>query len=170
MSDSYICACCGQQHEGTAISFASDYPDNYAKMSDDERDTRAVISSDQCIIDGNEFWLRGCLEIPIHDQDNPFIWGVWANLYPEDFDVITDHWETEGREKLIGPFKGRLGNSLSLYTETANLKLTIQIRPAGTRPLFVIDDQEHPLWREQIEGISLDKAREYSCLLMKMAA
>jgi len=168
MSDSYICACCGKEHFETPFSFAADYPDNYANMPREERDARAIISSDQCVIDDKEFWLRGCLEIPIHGQEEPFLWGVWANLRQEDFDLITEHWETVGRENMIGPFKGRLGNSLSLYPETANLRLTLQIRPFGLRPLFVVDDQDHPIYQEQTEGISLEKAREYSCLLMRM--
>jgi len=134
-------------------------------MASDERDNRAVISSDQCIIDDNEFWIRGCLEIPIRDTDEIFIWGLWANLFEEDFDTIHDHWETPNRENLIGPFKGRLGNKLSLYPQTANLKLTIQIQPLGTRPLIFIDE-DHPLKSEQEEGISLETARRYSCMLM----
>jgi hypothetical protein len=134
-------------------------------MTAEERDTRAAISSDQCIIDGREFWIRGCLEIPIIDTDEIFMWGLWANLYEEDFDTIHDHWETTNRENLIGPFKARLGNKLSLYPETANLKLTVQIQPLGTRPLFFIDE-DHPLKTEQTNGITLEVARRYSCLLM----
>ena len=168
MSESYICSCCGLEHAGSPLSFAADFPDNYANMSADEREARAVISSDQCIIDTTEFWIRGCLEIPIHGQDEPFVWGLWANLWEVDFDTIDDHWETQDREKLIGPFKGRLGNPLSLYPQTTNTILTVQIRPVGTRPLFFIDDEDHPLYFEQKDGISLETARRYSCLLMKM--
>jgi len=164
-ANAWTCSCCGQVHTTVPFSFAADFPDNYANMASDERDNRAVISSDQCIIDDNEFWIRGCLEIPIRDTDEIFIWGLWANLFEEDFDTIHDHWETPNRENLIGPFKGRLGNKLSLYPQTANLKLTIQIQPLGTRPLIFIDE-DHPLKSEQEEGISLETARRYSCMLM----
>jgi hypothetical protein len=147
------------------FSFAAAFPDNYANMTAEERDDRASISSDQCIIDGSEFWIRGCLEIPIRDTGEIFIWGLWANLLEEDFDTIHDHWETTNREKMIGPFKGRLGNKVALYPQTANLKLTLQIQPLGTRPLIFIDE-DHPLKSEQEEGISLETARRYSCTLM----
>jgi hypothetical protein len=170
MSESYLCSCCGLEHSGTPFSFAADFPDNYANMSPAERDTRATIASDQCIIDGKEFWLRGCLEIPIHELSEPFLWGVWANVLESDFDDISANWETEGREHTSGPYKGRLGNSLSLYAQTANLKLRILVRPVGERPLFFIEEPEHSLAREQTQGISLDAARQYSCLLMRMNA
>jgi len=168
MSESYVCSCCGLEHAGVPFSFAADFPDNYAKMSADEREARAIIGSDQCIIDGKEFWIRGCLEIPIHGQEEPFLWGLWASLWEEDYDTISDHWETPGREELIGPFKGRLGNLLSPYEQTANLKLRIVIRRVGERPLFLVEEPEHLLAREQTENISLDTARRYSCLLMRM--
>jgi hypothetical protein len=165
-ANSWTCSCCGQTHSTMPFSFAADFPDNYANMTADERDSRTVISSDQCVIDGSEFWIRGCLEIPIRDTGEIFMWGLWASLFEEDFDMIDNHWDTPNRENLIGPFKGRLGNKLSLYPQTANLKLTVQIEPLGTRPLFFIDES-HPLQIEQEKGISLNTARKYSCLLMK---
>jgi len=61
---SWVCETCGQSHADLPFSFAADYPDNYANMSLDQRDLRAVIGSDQCIIDQAQFYIRGCLEIP----------------------------------------------------------------------------------------------------------
>jgi hypothetical protein len=165
MPDTWTCSRCGQIHMNVPFSFAADFPDNYANMSADERNNRAHISSDQCIIDESEFWIRGCLEIPILGQEEPFIWGLWANLFEEDFDIISDHWETSNRENLIGPFNGRLGNSLSLYTNTGNLKLAIKIQPLGSRPLFFVSEP-HPLATEQEHGISIETARSYACKLM----
>ena len=93
------------------MSFAADVPDMYANMKGDERDTRATIGSDQCIIDQKWFFLRGCIEIPIVGRNEPFLWGVWASVREEVFDEISDCWEQQDRENLHGPFKGRLGNS-----------------------------------------------------------
>jgi hypothetical protein len=64
--DSYICVTCGQSHEGLPFSFAADLPDSCANLPNDERESRAVIGTDQCIIDEQQFFLRGCLEIPNH--------------------------------------------------------------------------------------------------------
>jgi hypothetical protein len=167
--DSYICACCGKKHSGIPPSFAADFPDPYANLSREERDTRTVVGSDQCIIDQEQFYIRGCIELPVLDTDGVFLWGVWARVHEEDFDEISDHWESEGREKKIGPYKGRLANSLSIYPETFNMKLEIQIEPVGTRPRFRLAELEHLLTVEQRTGLTLEKAREYACLLLRMA-
>ena len=37
----------------------------YANLDRNARELRAIASSDQCIIDQEEFYIRGCLEIPI---------------------------------------------------------------------------------------------------------
>jgi len=161
------CRTCGEEHDGTPLSFAADFPDNYARLSAGDRDLRALISSDQCIIDEKEYYIRGCLEIPLHDGDGVFLWGLWVNLWQEDFDLISDTWEMDGRENGIGPFKGRLANSVREYPfETANLKLTVQLEPRGTRPLFFIDEPDHPFALMQQNGISLDEAHELASRIM----
>src|SRR5262249_55942267 len=150
----FVCRTCGQSHEGAPLSFAADFPDMYANMSESDRGARAVISSDQCIIDEAFFFIRGCLEIPLLDSSEVFIWGLWALVNEEVFNEISKSWEEEGREKHRGPFKARLANSLSVYPETLNLKLRIVIQPVGTRPLFVLQEEPHPLATAQQNGIS----------------
>jgi hypothetical protein len=95
---------------------------------------------------------------------------VWARVHEKDFDQIQEFWEREGRESVIGPFKGRLANSLSVYPETLNMKLEIRIQPAGQRSLFFLEEGEHPLAIEQRLGIDMAKAREYVCILMRKAS
>jgi len=160
MIESYKCLTCGKVHAELPMSFAADFPDMYAKMSRDERDTRAVIGSDQCIIDQRWFFIRGCLEIPVVGSGEPFLWGVWVSIREEVFDQIEDCWELEEREQSRGPFKGRLANSLAEYPETLILKTKILVQPVGTRPLFVIEESEHPLAIEQALGISRARAWE----------
>lgn len=111
------------------MSFAAEFPDQFANMTRDERDARAVIGLDQCIIDRHSPFIRGCLDIPIVGSNEVFLWGFWASVREEVFDEISECWQTVGREKLKGPFKGRLGNSLSVYAPTLNLKVKIVIQP-----------------------------------------
>lgn len=166
---SYVCSGCGKEHAELPLSFAADYPDNYARLSRNDREARCIIGSDQCIIDQAQFYIRGCLEIPIQNTTQVFLWGLWASIWERDFDEISDRWQSRGRENSTGPYKGRLANSLSIYAPTANLRLTIHVQPVGQRPLFAIDDLEHPLSLEQKNGITIGKAREYACLLQRMA-
>jgi hypothetical protein len=166
LAGSYVCALCGKSHDGLPLSFAAEYPDMYANMDRDQRDVRCVHGSDQCIIDQEWFFIRGCLEIPIIKSGDIFLWGLWVVVREEVFDEISACWELAGREKLRGPFKGRLGNSLSVYQETLNLKVQILIRPVGERPLLVIEEDDHPLAAEQRFGITRERAWELAALLL----
>jgi len=89
---SYVCSRWGKEHAGLPFSFAADFPDPFANLSHDQREARAHISSDQCIIDQEQFYLRGCLEIPIQGTDQVFLWGLWARIWEQDFDEIENHW------------------------------------------------------------------------------
>lgn len=166
MSESLKCTTCGKVHQNLPRSFAADSPDMYASMNREERDVRAIIGSDQCVVDRQWFFIRGCLEIPVIGSAEPFLWGLWASVREEVFDEISESWEETGREKIRGPFKGRLANSLSLYAETLNLKIKILIQPVATRPLFIIEQLEHPLAIEQQAGISEERTREMASLLL----
>jgi hypothetical protein len=166
MIENYKCATCGQVHGGLPMSFAAEFPDLYANMSREQRDARAVIGSDQCIIDQEWFFVRGCLEIPIIGSDEVFLWGLWASVREEVFDEISECWELVGREKSRGPFKGRLGNSLAEYPETLNLKLRIALQPLGARPVRVIEEADHLLAIEQSSGITYDRALAMAALLL----
>jgi hypothetical protein len=166
---SFQCSSCEQEHAGLPLSFAADYPDPYANLTTEARELRGAISSDQCIIDQQEFYIRGCLEVPILGTGEIFMWGLWARISETDFDEISDHWESEGRETIIGPYKGRLANALSIYTDTLNQRIEVRISPVGTRPLFFLEDAGSALYSEQRSGLSPQQAAEYACLLMRMA-
>lgn len=166
MTKNYQCATCGKVHEGLPMSFAADSPDMYANMDRDRRDARCVRGSDQYIIDHKWFFIRGCFEIPIIGSEDVFLWGLWASVREDVFDDIEDCWELAGREKCRGPFKGRLANSLAEYPETLNLKIGILLQPVGTRPLFVVEESDHPLAVEQASGISRNRALLLSSLAL----
>jgi hypothetical protein len=165
---SWRCSTCGETHEDVPLSFAAGFPDNYANLTADAREERCLISSDQCVIDENQYYIRGCLEIPIQGTDEIFLWGVWALLSAEDFLEISECWEETGREDTHGPFKGRLGNALQQYykPDAFNLKLTLKLRPVGNRPLFLVEERDHPLAVAQKQGMSRDEVNALVSLLM----
>jgi hypothetical protein len=165
-SESFVCRTCGKTHAGLPISFAADFPDPYANLSADQREARAVIGSDQCILDSELFFIRGLVEIPIVDSNELFLWGVWATVFEDVFEQLSESWTTVGREAKFGPFKGRLANSLSIYPATLNLKLEIRLRPVGQRPIFIIEDADHLLAIQQRDGITKHEVSEMASMLM----
>jgi hypothetical protein len=78
--DGYFCATCKQFHAGLPTSYAADSPDNYARLKEFEREQRAILSSDQCVIDEEKYFLRGLVELPIIGFKDVFLWGVWASI------------------------------------------------------------------------------------------
>jgi hypothetical protein len=164
--DGFKCTICQKFHAVEPTSHQSNSPDNYSAIRPAERDVRAVLGTDQCVIDNEQYFLRGVIEIPIIGLDEVFLWGAWARVWQKDYEEMSDFWETPGREKTIGPYKGRLNNNVPTYEpETFNLKCTLKIRPVGTRPLFVIEEPEHPLAIDQTQSISMDRVRRIASIV-----
>jgi hypothetical protein len=165
MSQSYQCKTCGKWRDELPMSFGADAPYWYEVIAPEERSRRAELGSDQCIIDNQHYFVRGCLQIPILDGVGPFIWGVWVSLSEKSFERMRQLWETPGREG-EPPYFGWFSTSLPSYPETLNLKTTLHTRPVGQRPLIELEPTDHPLAVEQREGITMARVREIAEIVL----
>ena len=86
----FECASCGTLHEGIP-SFGWDFPAQYLAVPDGERARRVVLSDDACVIDDEWFFIRGCLEIPVHGYQEPLNYGVWLSLSRDSFTPLFGH-------------------------------------------------------------------------------
>ncbi|MEO6924127.1 MAG: DUF2199 domain-containing protein, partial [Bryocella sp.] len=109
----FVCRVCGEQHP-LSFAFRADSPQAVLVVPEAERAERVVLSPFQCIVDHQNFYLRGRLLIPVHGYDQPFVRGVWAEVSPKNFVRSHEMWNTPGREK-EPVFPGYLNNDLSLY-------------------------------------------------------
>jgi hypothetical protein len=164
MSTTYSCKTCGEEHAGPPLVYGPDAPAPYAALSDQERKTRAELSSDQCVIQSEEgedlYFLRGRLEIPIQGSDDVFAWLVWVSLSEKSFLRASELWNQEGRES-EPPMFGWLCTLLPCYeVETTSLKTHVHTRPVGQRPFIEVEPTQHPLAIEQREGISRERLIE----------
>lgn len=159
MTDGFICHVCGQRHPELPMDFGADAPMPYYSIPQDEREARCDLAPDLCLIDAKEFFIRGCLEIPVVDGPRPFVWGVWASLSEKSFKRLSEIWEVPGREA-EPPFFGWLCTSLPLYPETLSLKTHVHTRPLGQRPFVELEPTDHPLAVEQRTGITMERVRE----------
>ncbi len=165
MTDGFICHVCGRHHAELPMDFGADAPSAYYAIPADELEARCELTADLCVIDANEFFIRGCLEIPVVDGSRPFVWGVWTSLSERSFTRLGEIWERPGRES-EPPFFGWLCTSLPLYPETLLLKTQIHTRPVGQRPYVELEPTDHPLAVEQRSGITMDRVREIVGQLM----
>ena len=151
-------------------TFGAVAPLSYYAISEAERESRCDLGSDDCVIDEKYFFVRGCLEIPVHGYSDPFVWGVWASLSEENFREWSRVFGNDRRSH-IGPFFGWLDAWLKPYPETMNLKTMVHLRDNGLRPYIELESTGHPLSTEQRDGISADRVAEiYSIMVHEHAA
>jgi len=88
----------GEWHDELPFAYGSDAPDYCRQIPENERDRRALLSSDQCVVDGEFFFVRANIEPPVIDADDNFQWGVWVSSSEDSFDRMNELWEAPGRE------------------------------------------------------------------------
>ncbi len=158
MEFEFKCATCGETHKGMP-TFGSDKPLSYYKVPEKERESRCDCGTDDCVIDENSFFIRGCIEIPVIDEEEPFVWGVWVSLSKESFEKWLGCFE-ENKRSHVGPFFGWLNAWLKPYPDTINIKTQVHLRNDGIRPYIELEPTEHPLAVEQRNGISKERVAE----------
>lgn len=160
------CGTCGEVHDELPLSYGPDEPDAWLDIPERERGERTELSSDQCVIDGEHFFLRGRIEIPIHGSDEPFAWLIWTTLSETNFLRASELWTTPGRET-EPPYFGWLNTELGMVygASTINLQTFVHTRPVGQRPFVEVLEANHPLRHEQREGISWARVQEIAEIL-----
>jgi hypothetical protein len=152
----YRCSTCGKLHDDLP-DMGADKPDQWWAVPEEERAARIKLTPDTCEIDDEHFFIRGVIEIPIHDQADRFGFGVWVSQKRENFFTYLMNPDTSE----IGPFFGWLCTRIGYYQEdTSLLKTMAHFRGEGLRPIIELEPTDHPLAVDQREGISLNKAWE----------
>ena len=125
----------------------------------EEFDERVDENADQCIVDGEHYFVRGHIVLPVIDSEEVFVWSVWVSLSEESFSHMSENWESEGRES-CEPYFGWLSTSLPCYPDTLHLRTSVQSQVVGQVPLISLEPTGHPLSLEQQSGITMDRVHE----------
>jgi hypothetical protein len=131
---SFKCSCCGKIHEGSP-SYGFRAPDPFLE----------------------HFFIRACIEVPIHGVSEPFLWGVWVSLSQKNFDRYV---ATYDQPDPSDSYFGWLCNQLPYYERTHSLKTSVHPREGGSRPSVILERTGHPLSVDFHEGISVARAQE----------
>ncbi|MEW1550380.1 DUF2199 domain-containing protein [Streptomyces tsukubensis] len=163
----FICSCCDSQHPELPMHYSTTAP--YVWDESLSGRTDSFLSSDQCVIQAQYYFVKGLVEIPVIGSDDVFSWAVWVSLSRGKFARAANRWDTPGREA-EEPYFGWLSTDLSLYSpNTINLKTHVHTRPVGQRPLIELEPTNHPLAVEQRTGITLDRVREIAAAVLHPA-
>jgi hypothetical protein len=152
------CSSCGEELTDPPLCFGAEAPWR-ALVPESEFNQRVDLTPDQCVVDEKAFFVRGHIEIPIHDHAEPLSFAVWSSLSEESFLHMSDHWDLPARAD-DPPYFGWLSSSIPAYPQTINLKLSVQSRAPGLVPLFSVEPSDHPLSIDQQRGISVRRWHE----------
>jgi hypothetical protein len=147
------------------LCFIAPEPVHALSVAPQERARRVDLATDQCVIDGEHFFVLGNLDLPIVGHDECVRWSVWSSLSRKSFERASALWTVEGREAEPPAF-GWLSSEIPGFPSTVNLKLHVHTNPVGVRPRLEVLEQDHPLYRAQVEGISWARACELSHAVM----
>lgn len=155
----FQCATCGVYHDDLPMALGAKAPKDYYDIPSAERERRTFLSSDQCVIDDERFFLLGCLDLPLVDAEGCFRWLTWVSLEEEDFDRACELWHVEGRES-EPPCTVRLQSALPYAESTMHLRATLHTQPVGDRPTLILVEADHRLYREQRDGITMARVEQ----------
>ena len=159
MSDRIVfrCRACEKVHEGLpALVFEA--PAHYFSLPEQERAERAVLDSDTCIVDGNAYYVRAILRIPIIEHTERLEWGVWGSLSEKNFERYRAAFYKSDQSKL-GPLFSWFASQLPGYSFDENLRCNLIPQDNRQRPLVEFDPTHtHPLVLDERNGITLERA------------
>jgi hypothetical protein len=161
----FVCTVCGERHDVLPIKYSVKAPQAVLAVPQEQLEERVLLTADQCVIDNQQFFLRGRILIPVHGVEAPFVWGVWAEVSPKNFLHSNEVWQIPGREQ-EPPFAAWLNNDLFLFGDTINLELKVHTQPVGERPRFTVADSNHPLAIQQRDGISIETVQDIAEMIL----
>lgn len=152
------CAACGQTHDLSDMHVGYDKPDAWYAAHPDQREERWEIDADFAVLDGERFFIRGIVPVPVHGEEE-FAWGVWAAVGQAHYRRHEAHFDDPDGDR-GPPFAGRIANQLPGYPQTLGLAVTIRPGAGNRRPSFHVDDAAHPLAAEQRDGVRVERVLE----------
>ena len=165
----WTCHRCGQEHDGLPLDWSFDSPVYW----EGPRSEGDYLAEDTCVWTDDagdmSYFVRGLLEIPIHDSEETFAYGLWSSLSERSFERFTELYDDPARTR-EPPYFGWLSNSLPGYPETLSLPLDVVTAELDLRPDLRLHPGDHPLVREQEHGIDWDRVREIAELNLHPAA
>jgi hypothetical protein len=72
----FACSCCGAWHDELPFSFHFEAPVHWYGIPEAERERRAALDGELCVIDDEHFFIHAVITLPVLDGPNDFGWGV----------------------------------------------------------------------------------------------
>jgi|SRR5579862_1312315 len=161
------CGSCEEWHSGPCLDFGYSSP-YYWKNNNDQVDystspneglAKTFLTTDFCAIDGEYFFVRGLIELPIVGTGEHLRWGVWGSLSRQNFETLF-RMDDDPKRVELPPMFSWLSSHVAEYPETLSLKMYAHIQKPGSRPHFELEETDHPLSQEYHHGITVGRVKE----------
>jgi hypothetical protein len=159
MDYAWTCSCCGKSFATLPLAYGFVAPPNWLGLPEAERASRAKLTDDICTIDDTEYYVRGCLEIPIVDNSENLVWGVWVSVSEESLRYILARWDAPIAEDEPPRF-GWLCTWITGYPEPRGIRCNLFLRSGNLRPRIMLEPTDYPLAAEQQRGVTLDRVKQ----------
>lgn len=164
------CDSCEEWHYGACLDFSYGAPvywgaeneaANQATLvgSDLNKLPANLLDEDVCILDGEYYFVRGIIHLPIIGTNETFRWGVWGSLSRENFEKFLATIDDPKRVELP-PMFSWLSSSIDDYPDTVNIQMLAHIQEPPHRPNFELQSTDHPLSQEYHHGITPERVKE----------
>jgi hypothetical protein len=165
------CGSCDEWHDGPCLDFGYNSPIYWNKDHEkanrpgdplplsENRRAQTYLTEDLCVTDGEYFYIRGLINLPIIGTAKNLSWGVWGSLSHANFEKLLDRFDEQDRNQLP-PMFSWLSNQIPEYPDTLNLKMYAHIQKPPDRPVFELETTDHPLSREYRHGITPERVKE----------
>ena len=130
-----------------------------------ERRRRVKLTTDVCVIDRRDFFVRACLDLPITAEKERFRWLVWVKVPKASFCEMGSFWR-QLRGRLFTPTHGELATELPYDPSTFGLPIGLRDGGIGYRPWAHVLTTQHVVGQQQRTGIALEQAYELSARAM----
>jgi hypothetical protein len=147
----FICRCCNARERGPRALLKL-MPDAIYALHEGERARRTKLSADLAVLDGERFFIRSVVKLPIRRVRPDFEFGCWAEVNRADFRMYLA--EYDNRKPAFGPFACSLDSDLQPYS-SRGLPAFLHMQPDKHRPVMSLVDGDSRLARDQAAGIDL---------------
>lgn len=155
---SFTCSKCDKIHQGIP-SFSFDAPVYYYSIPAGEREARTELTSDTCVIDGNQFFAKGFLEIPVHGLEDTLSFTPWVSLSEVNFKRFQESQKVKDAST-YGSMVGWFSSRIEPYEKCLEVKAKLVLQDHNYRPDILLEPTNLPLSVAFQNGISQEKLIE----------
>jgi hypothetical protein len=166
------CGSCEEWHTGAVLDIGYDHPDFWSDENTEafqhakragapDRDLNGTfLDEDFCAVDGNHFFMRGRIALPILGTREKFYWGVWGSLSRPSMETAISYYAKPQAAPLMQSLFSWLNNRIKFYPQHDNIKMQAHLQPGDARPLFEIETTNLPLSRDFHDGIPPSRVKD----------